>query len=52
MLELLVAAALGIVVGVLYNAELDKVLDHYIGKWPRRTVGLAALAAIVVLAVL
>lgn len=52
MFTILAAAALGVVVGALYNAEVDKVIDEYIGKWPRRTVGLAALGGIVALVIL
>lgn len=52
MLEEIAIAALGIVVGALYNAEVDKVIDDYIGKWPRRTVGIVALGGIAVLIIL
>lgn len=48
----ILTALLGVVVGALYTAEVDKVIDRYIGKWPRRTVGLCALGGIVALVIL
>lgn len=48
----LLAAFLGIIIGALYNAEVDKYLDEWIGKWPRRTIGIAAAFGIAVLMII